>query len=94
MVNIDQEVEQTSEEKEHGGVEKGGKGLNSTRKTESVHAFCEESPNTSLLVGGIPRPGGLEISAYPLLHECRQECAGQAQHKAEEPERVHADSRG
>jgi hypothetical protein len=85
MVDIDQEVDQSSKEEEYSGVEKGREGLNGTRETESLNALRVERSYAGPLVGCIPRPGRLQISANPLLHERCQERTRQAQHEAEEP---------
>jgi hypothetical protein len=82
MVDIDEEVDQAGEEEEHRYVKKGGEGFDGTWKTESVHTLCEKGTYTGTFVGRVPRPGGLKISADPLLHERREERACQAQHKA------------
>jgi len=69
MVDIDQEVDQASKEEKHGGVEKGGECVDSTRKAKPLYSFFEEGSYASPFVRGIPTPGDLKISAHPLLHE-------------------------
>jgi hypothetical protein len=93
MVDIDQEVDQASEEEEDGDMEKGREGLDSNWETESLDTFGKEGSYPSTLIRGVTTLGGLEISAHPLLHERGQESTCQAQHEADEPQNVHANGR-
>jgi hypothetical protein len=78
MVDIDQEVDQTSKEEEDRDMEKGWEGLDSSWKTKLLDTFRKKGSYSGTLVRGVPTLRGLEILTHPLLHQRGQKGTRQA----------------
>jgi hypothetical protein len=56
------------------------------RKVKFVNALCKERANPCSFVWAVSCLSELHVPTRPLLQECRQKCACEADEQAEKPE--------